>query len=272
MTLLGKGKLFKILAYSQSFTYYLDVLFITVNQMSKGNFRSIVVSHLVLLRHGMSEWNKLDLFTGWVDVDLAPDGVLEAKAAASAFRQAKISFDIGYASVLKRSIKTAWHFLGELSQESLPLSYHWRLNERHYGALQGKNKTQTVATYGAEQVKLWRRSYDVSPPLSLEDSAQDLHSMRYFPGVDIPKGESLQQTAQRVMPFYQDCIAPQLASGHNVLVVAHGNSLRALMMKILDLSKEQVLELEVPTATCHHYVIDEKTLKVTDQQIYRREK
>lgn len=230
------------------------------------------MSHLVLLRHGMSEWNKLDQFTGWVDVDLAPEGVLEAKAAAQAFRMAKINFDLGYASVLKRSIKTAWHFLSELGQESLPLSYHWRLNERHYGALQGKNKTQTAATYGAEQVKLWRRSYDIAPPPSEEISTGDLLTMRFFPGIEVPKGESLLQTAQRVMPFYQDYIAPQLASGRNVLIVAHGNSLRALMMKILNLTREQVLELEVPTATCHHYVIDEKTLKVIDQQIYRREK
>lgn len=199
---------------------------------------------LVFARHGMSEWNKKNLFTGWVDVDLAPEGIEEAKEAGQKIKEAGIEFDIAYTSVLKRAIKTCNYILDGSDQLWVPTIKSWRLNERHYGALQGLNKQETREKYGDEQVHTWRRSYDVLPPL--KEPEQD----RRYQSLDIktiPVGENLKVTLERALPFWEDHIAPALRNQQVVLVAAHGNSLRALSKHIEEISDDDIMNLEIPT-------------------------
>ena len=200
---------------------------------------------LVLIRHGQSAWNLENRFTGWVDVKLTELGEQEARRAGQALKKAGLIFDVCYTSFLQRAIKTSWIVLEEIGQAWLPDNKTWRLNERHYGALQGLNKTETAAKYGDEQVKLWRRSYDVLPPLG-GDNSELLKDKRYQ-GVALPQGEALKQTVERVLPYWTENIQPQLKSGKNVLVVAHGNSLRALVKYISGMSDQEIVGFEFET-------------------------
>ena len=199
---------------------------------------------LVFSRHGLSEWNKLNQFTGWADVDLAPEGVEEAIEGGRKIKEAGIEFDIAYTSVLTRAIKTCNYLLEYSDQLWVPTIKSWRLNERHYGALQGLNKQATREKYGDEQVLIWRRSYDTLPPLS--DAKPD----RRYAGLDprtVPGGENLKVTLERALPFWEDQIAPALLEGKTVLVAAHGNSLRALAKHLEGISDEDIMGLEIPT-------------------------
>src|SRR5678815_1277140 len=194
------------------------------------------VGRLVLLRHGQSVWNLENLFTGWVDVDLSAQGLDEAREAGRLLKAEGIALDIAFVSVLKRAIRTLWIALDEMDLMWLPVERSWRLNERHYGALQGLDKAQTVARHGAEQVKIWRRSYDIPPPpLALDDKRHPRFDRRYasLRPEQLPATESLKRTLDRVLPYWNERLAPELKAGRNLLVVAHGNSLRALV-KMLD--------------------------------------
>lgn len=208
------------------------------------------MTKLVLVRHGESEWNKANLFTGWVDVDLSEQGVEEAKRAGRRLKDADISFDVAYTSVLKRAIKTLHYALEELGQLWLDEYKSWRLNERHYGALSGLNKKETAEKYGDEQVHIWRRSYDVLPPLLDTDSPYHPANDPRYKDLDprsLPGGENLKVTLERVIPFWQDRIAPDLRNGKTVLVAAHGNSLRALVKYLESISDDEIMELNIPT-------------------------
>ena len=215
---------------------------------------------LVLLRHGQSTWNLENLFTGWVDVDLSEQGRIEATEAGRLLREEGIAFDLAFTSVLKRAIRTLWIALDQMDMMWLPVERSWRLNERHYGALQGLDKAETVARHGAEQVKVWRRSYDIPPPpLSRDDPQHPRFDRRYagVPAVELPDSESLKDTLARVMPFWNARIAPELAAGRNVLVTAHGNSLRALVKMLDRMSDETIVELNIPTGVPLVYDLDE---------------
>jgi len=205
---------------------------------------------LVLLRHGQSTWNLQNLFTGWVDVDLSEQGTLEAQEAARLLRDEGIAFDLAFTSVLKRAIRTLWITLDGMDLMWLPVERSWRLNERHYGALQGLDKAQTVEKHGAEQVKIWRRSYDIPPPpLPLDDPQHPRFERRYagVPPAELPSAESLKDTLARVLPYWNSRLAPELSAGRNLLVVAHGNSIRA-MVKMLDgISDDDIVGLNIPT-------------------------
>jgi 2,3-bisphosphoglycerate-dependent phosphoglycerate mutase len=205
---------------------------------------------LVLLRHGQSEWNKANRFTGWYDVDLSEQGVGEAKAAGRLLREEGLRFDVAYTSVLKRAIRTLWLTLDELDQMWLPVHREWRLNERHYGALQGLNKAETTAEHGADQVLVWRRSFDVPPPaLSRDDERWPGHDPRYA-GLDpdqLPLSECLKDTVERFLPIWNETIAPAVRGGERVLIAAHGNSLRALVMHLEGISEGDILGLNIPT-------------------------
>jgi 2,3-bisphosphoglycerate-dependent phosphoglycerate mutase len=201
-------------------------------------------STLVLVRHGKSEWNKMDLFTGWVDVDLAPEGIDEAKKAGQKIKDLNISFESAHCSMLKRAIKTCWLMLDVMDRVNLKLNYHWRLNERHYGDLQGKNKTETRAQFGDEQVKIWRRSYDIKPP-ELKNIQQVPEN--YFGLSAMPKSESLKDTIDRVLPYWNDALEPSIKKGKNLLVVAHGNSLRGLVKHLLRMSDQDIVHFEIAT-------------------------
>jgi 2,3-bisphosphoglycerate-dependent phosphoglycerate mutase len=214
---------------------------------------------LVLLRHGQSIWNLENLFTGWIDVDLSPQGVQEALEAGRLLTAEGIPFDIAFTSVLKRAIRTLWITLDGLDMMWLPVERSWRLNERHYGALQGLDKAQTVARHGAEQVKIWRRSYDIPPPpLDGNDPTHPRFDRRYdaVPPAEMPSCESLKDTLARVLPFWNARIAPELAAGRNVLVVAHGNSLRALVKMLDGMSDAAIVELNIPTGVPLLYELD----------------
>ena len=214
---------------------------------------------LVLLRHGESDWNKQNRFTGWTDVDLSAQGVEEAKRAGQTLKAEGYVFDVAFTSVLKRAIRTLWIALDEMDMMWLPVERSWRLNERHYGALQGLDKAQTVAKHGAEQVKVWRRSYDIPPPPLEATHPQHPRFDRRYAGVpagELPSCESLKDTLARVLPFWNQRIAPELAAGRNVLVAAHGNSLRA-MVKMLDRMTDQaIVELNIPTGVPLVYELD----------------
>ena len=205
---------------------------------------------LVLLRHGQSQWNLENRFTGWVDVDLTEQGRAEAAAGGALMREEGLRFDVAFTSTLKRAIRTLNLALGELDQDWLPVHKSWRLNERHYGALQGLDKAETAAKHGEEQVKIWRRSYDIPPPpMALDDPGHPANDPRYA-RLDrnvLPSTESLATTLDRVLPYWHDAIAPALKSGGTVLVAAHGNSLRALYKYLNDVSREEILELNIPT-------------------------
>jgi 2,3-bisphosphoglycerate-dependent phosphoglycerate mutase len=219
------------------------------------------MSKLVLLRHGESQWNLENRFTGWTDVDLTENGRHEAQAAGELLLREGFSFDIAYTSVLRRAIRTLWIALDELDLMWLPVVHSWRLNERHYGALQGLNKAETAAKYGEAQVLAWRRSYAVAPePLLPSDPrfvrlAEDPRYKHLKPE-DIPATESLKDTVARVVPFWNDSIAPAIQRGRRVLVAAHGNSLRALIKHLDGLSDEAIVELNVPTERPLVYELD----------------
>ncbi len=214
---------------------------------------------LILVRHGQSTWNVDNLFTGWHDVDLSPLGVTEAKSAAAEIRKAGLVPGIAFTSVLKRAIRTLWLILDELDLMWIPVERSWRLNERHYGALQGLDKAQTVAQHGEAQVKVWRRSYDIPPPPM---SADDERSARFDPryrGIDsatLPASESLKDTLARVTPYWTSRIAPALREGQDVLIVAHGNSLRALVKMLDDMSEADIVEFNIPTGVPIVYELD----------------
>jgi 2,3-bisphosphoglycerate-dependent phosphoglycerate mutase len=214
---------------------------------------------LVLLRHGQSTWNLENLFTGWIDVDLSEQGRLEAIEAGRLLKAEGIAFDVAFTSVLKRAIRTLWIALDEMDLMWLPVERTWRLNERHYGALQGLDKAQTVEKHGAEQVKIWRRSYDIPPPpLGRDDPHHPRFDRRYasVPAGEIPSTESLKDTLGRVLPFWNSRIAPELAAGRNVLVAAHGNSLRALVKMLDRMSDAAIVELNIPTGVPLLYELD----------------
>ncbi len=214
---------------------------------------------LVLLRHGESTWNRENRFTGWTDVDLSTTGESEAHEGGRLLREEGIRFDLAHTSVLKRAIRTLWIALDELDQVWLPVHNSWRLNERHYGALQGLNKAETAAEYGDAQVKLWRRSYDVPPP-PLPDGDERLpgRDRRYadLSEADLPRSESLKDTVARFLPYWHSAIAPDLRAGRTVLVAAHGNSLRALVKYLDGISDEDIVELNIPTGVPLVYDLD----------------
>lgn len=224
---------------------------------------------LVLLRHGQSEWNKLNLFTGWKDVDLSEKGVEEAKSAGRKLKEAGIKFDIAYTSYLKRAIKTLNIALEEMDSLYIETVKTWRLNERHYGALQGLNKKETAEKYGDEQVHIWRRSFDIAPPLMDKDDENSAHrdkKYRDFPQDVIPDGESLKLTLERTLPFFMDEIGPSLIAGKNVLVAAHGNSLRSITKYIENISDEEITSVEIATGEPIVYTLDEN-LKIIKKEI-----
>jgi 2,3-bisphosphoglycerate-dependent phosphoglycerate mutase len=214
---------------------------------------------VVLLRHGESTWNKLNLFTGWTDVDLSEKGFVEAHTAGQVLKKDGYTFDIAYTSVLKRAIRTLNITLEEMDLEWLPVVKSWRLNERHYGALQGLNKAETAAKYGNEQVTLWRRSYDVPPP-ALEESDERYpgHDPRYkgLDKKDVPLTESLKLTVDRFLPYWHETIAPSIKSGKKVIIAAHGNSLRALVKYLDKISDEEIVGLNIPTGVPLVYELD----------------
>ena len=215
---------------------------------------------LILLRHGQSEWNLENRFTGWTDVDLTPQGRQEALKAGKLIREVGLVVDVAYTSVLKRAIRTLWIVLDELDRMWIPVHRCWRLNERHYGALQGLNKADTAAKYGNEQVQLWRRSYDVTPPaLERSDPRFPGNDARYhnLQKEELPVTECLKDTVERFMPHWHDVIAPDVMSGRHVLIAAHGNTLRALVEVLDGLSKEEVMELNIPTGVPLVYELDD---------------
>ncbi|OFL66063.1 phosphoglyceromutase [Facklamia sp. HMSC062C11] len=224
---------------------------------------------LILVRHGQSEWNQLNQFTGWEDVGLTEKGINEAKSAGHKLKEAGIDFDLAYTSRLKRAIKTLYYILDETDRLWVDVTKTWRLNERHYGALQGLNKKETAEKYGDEQVHIWRRSYDVCPPAMAADQASKfLVDPRYanLAKDRIPLTENLKITLERVMPFYEDHIVPALLDDKNVLVAAHGNSLRALIKKIEGIADDEITSLEIATGVPIVYEFD-TDLKVIDKKI-----
>jgi 2,3-bisphosphoglycerate-dependent phosphoglycerate mutase len=202
---------------------------------------------LVLLRHGQSQWNLEDRFTGWVDVDLSPRGEAEARRGGELITGAGLEFDRAYASVLIRAIRTADLALAAAGQLWIPMEKHWRLNERHYGGLTGLNKTETAAKHGSEQVRVWRRSYDVPPPPLAPGGEFDFSRDRRYAGMTPPATESLKTTLERVRPYWESEIAPALAAGQRLLVAAHGNSLRAIVKLLFDVSDHAIPGVEIPT-------------------------
>jgi len=219
---------------------------------------------LVLIRHGESEWNKKNQFTGWTDVPLSENGIAEAKSAGKVLKQEGYAFDRAYTSVLKRAIKTLWLALEEMDTMWLPVSKHWQLNEKHYGKLQGLNKAETAAKYGEEQVLLWRRGFAVQPPLLDETYRDEMLKNPQYHSIkreQIPLGESLKDTIDRVLPFWNAEIAPAIKRGERGLIAAHGNSLRAIIKYLDDMSEEAILKLNVPTGVPLVYELDDETLK-----------
>ena len=213
---------------------------------------------LVLCRHGQSDWNLKNLFTGWTDVDLTEQGCEEARAAGVTVRELDFDIDIAFTSVLKRAIRTLWLMLDEMDRMWIPVIRDWRLNERHYGALQGLNKAETAAKYGDEQVHIWRRSYATSPPpLDADDERHPAHDPRYAGIADLPATESLATTLDRVMPCWEEKLAPALRAGQNVLVAAHGNSLRALVKMLDKVSEEDITGFNIPTGIPMLYELDD---------------
>ena len=213
---------------------------------------------LILCRHGQSDWNLKNLFTGWTDVDLTEQGTQEAIGAGHAVADLDFDIDIAFTSVLKRAIRTLWIMLDEMDRMWIPVVRDWRLNERHYGALQGLNKAETAAKFGDEQVHIWRRSYDIPPPeIEDDDERHPSHDPRYS-GIDnLPATESLKLTLGRVLPCWEQLIAPELKSGRNVLIAAHGNSLRALVKMLDGVSDEEITGFNIPTGIPIAYDLDE---------------
>jgi 2,3-bisphosphoglycerate-dependent phosphoglycerate mutase len=214
--------------------------------------------NLILLRHGESEWNAKNLFTGWVDVKLSAKGEEEAKRGGELLKERGLLPDLVHTSLLRRAIQTANFALDVCDRHWIPVRRSWRLNERHYGALQGKDKAQTLATYGEEQFKLWRRSYDVPPPaISDDDPYSQAQDLRYLDlGNEMPKSECLKDVVTRMLPYWESAIVPDLKAGATVLVAAHGNSLRALVKHLDGISDGEIAELNIPTGIPLHYVLD----------------
>jgi len=214
---------------------------------------------VVLLRHGESTWNKENRFTGWTDVDLSEKGMEEAKKAGQLLKQEGYKFDLAFTSVLKRAIRTLWIVLDEMDLMWIPEYRSWRLNERHYGALQGLNKAEMAAKYGEEQVLIWRRSYDIQPPaLEKNDSRYPGHDPRYrcLTPEELPVTECLKDTVARFLPDWHDCIAPVIKTGQKVIIAAHGNSLRALVKHLDDVSEKDIVALNIPTGIPLVYELD----------------
>ena len=213
---------------------------------------------LILCRHGQSEWNLENRFTGWADVDLSPKGEQEAKDAGLTLKHEQLSFDLAYTSVLKRATRTLWIMLEEMSLTWIPVTNAWELNERHYGALQGLNKSQVAAEYGEEQVQIWRRSYDTPPPaLNDDDERHPRFEIRYAGVSDLPASESLKDTLLRVKPYWQTKIIPSLLGNQDVLIVAHGNSLRAMVKMIENISDKEIMDFNIPTGIPLAYEFNE---------------
>jgi 2,3-bisphosphoglycerate-dependent phosphoglycerate mutase len=215
---------------------------------------------VVLLRHGESVWNKENRFTGWTDVDLSEKGIAEARTAGQTLKKEGYTFDIAYTSVLKRAIRTLWIVLDEMDLMWIPVVRNWRLNERHYGALQGLNKSETAQKFGEEQVKIWRRSYDIQPPaLEKTDPRYPGFDPRYkeLSDNELPLTECLKDTVERFVPYWEGTIAPIVKSGKRVLVVAHGNSLRALVKYLDNIPDNEIVELNIPTGIPLVYELDE---------------
>ena len=213
---------------------------------------------LILCRHGESEWNLENRFTGWADIDLSPKGEQEAKDAGLTLKHEQLSFDLAYTSVLKRATRTLWIMLEEMSLTWIPVINAWELNERHYGALQGLNKSQVAAEYGEEQVQIWRRSYDTPPPpLNNDDERHPRFEIRYAGVSDLPASESLKDTLLRVKPYWQTKIMPSLLGNQDVLIVAHGNSLRAMVKMIENISDKEIMDFNIPTGIPLAYEFNE---------------
>jgi 2,3-bisphosphoglycerate-dependent phosphoglycerate mutase len=228
------------------------------------------VPTLVLLRHGQSTWNELDLFTGWHDVDLTPKGEAEARHGGELLRDEGIEADIVHTSLLKRAIRTANLALEECDRLWIPTYRHWRLNERHYGDLQGKNKSETLEQYGEEQFTIWRRSYSAPPPaLTVEDERHPIHDPRYatLPPDLLPATECLADVVERMLPYWYDHICVDLLEGRTVLVAAHGNSLRALVMHLDGLSEDEIVKLNIPTGFPLVYELDEQLRPVSSRYL-----
>lgn len=222
-------------------------------------------NQLVLLRHGESTWNQKNLFTGWTDVDLTDLGKEEAREAGRLLLEQGYEFDVCYTSYLKRAIHTLNIVLEELDTEWLPVIKTWKLNERHYGALQGLNKAETAAKYGEQQVKLWRRSFDVRPPMLRPEDERNPAMQKHYRNVireQLPLAESLKDTFSRVIPYFKEKIRPQILSGQRVLITAHGNSLRALIMYLEQLSGEDVISLNLPTGVPLVYELDSQMVPI----------
>jgi 2,3-bisphosphoglycerate-dependent phosphoglycerate mutase len=219
---------------------------------------------LVLIRHGQSTWNLENRFTGWWDVDLTEKGAAEARAAGELMAARGLDFDLTFTSYQTRAIKTLNIALEAMGRLWLPVEKHWRLNERHYGGLTGLDKAETAAKHGADQVKIWRRSFDTPPPPAEAGSAYDLSNDRRYAGVPVPATESLKDTIARVLPYWEESIAPALRSGQRVLISAHGNSLRALVKHLSHISDDEITGLEIPTGQPIVYDLDEG-LNATDR-------
>jgi 2,3-bisphosphoglycerate-dependent phosphoglycerate mutase len=238
---------------------------------------------IVLLRHGQSTWNMENRFTGWTDVDLTEQGSGEAHSSGQLLCENKYTFDVAYTSVLKRAIKTLWIVQQEMDLEWIPVVNAWQLNERHYGALQGLNKVETAMKYGEAQVKIWRRSYDVPPPaLEWNDARHPHHDPRYasLSKIQLPATESLKITLERVLPYWHSMVVPVIKTGKRLLIVAHGNSLRALVKYLDKVSDEEITELNIPTGiplvyeldvnlepVTHYYLADEETVRKAAQAV-----
>jgi len=238
---------------------------------------------LVLVRHGQSTWNLENRFTGWTDVDLSPQGIQEAHEAAQTLREGGYTFDAAFTSVLKRAIRTLWMILDDMDLMWIPVHRSWRLNERHYGTLQGLNKKDMVEKFGLEQVQIWRRSYDIPPdPLPESDPRHPCHDPRYanVPRELLPAAESLKTTLERVLPYWHEAIVPVLRQKQNVLISAHGNSLRALVKYLDNVSDEEITSLNIPTgvplvyeldddlkARTHYYLADEEKVQAATASV-----
>jgi 2,3-bisphosphoglycerate-dependent phosphoglycerate mutase len=224
------------------------------------NFNGDIMHKVVLLRHGQSTWNKENKFTGWTDVDLSEKGINEATEAGKILKKEGYTFDLAYTSVLKRAIRTLWITLDEMDLMWIPVIRHWRLNERHYGALQGLNKTETAKKYGDEQVQIWRRSYSTQPPaLETTDERYPGNDLRYadLTEAELPLTECLKDTVARFVPYWEETIAPSIKEGRKVIIAAHGNSLRALVKYLDDIPEEEIVGLNIPTGVPLVYELNE---------------
>jgi len=225
---------------------------------------------LVLLRHGESTWNQENRFTGWVDVDLSEKGLAEARAAGQLLNARGFTFDLAFSSLLKRAIRTLWIVQDEMDLLWLPVARSWRLNERHYGALQGLNKAETAARHGDAQVKIWRRSYDTPPPPLTVDHPQYPGRDRRYAGLapaDLPLTECLKDTVERFLPYWHETIAPAIRNGNRVVIVAHGNSLRALVKYLDGISDDDIVELNIPTGMPLVYELDADLKKISSRYL-----